>query len=45
MPAIMNRAASDFIVTVCEHPACADESMTHPEVASRIAAISQPRAR
>jgi hypothetical protein len=43
--AVMNRAASAFILTECEHPACADEVETHPEDASRSVAMSQPRAR
>lgn len=42
--AILNSEASAFVVTACEHPACADDEI-HPMDASSRVAMRQPRAR
>jgi hypothetical protein len=43
--AILYRAASAFVVTECEQPACAEVDESHPRNPSMSAAMRQPRAR
>lgn len=43
--AVLNPVVSAFVVTECEHPACAEDDEIHPTNASRRAAMRPPRAR